>query len=241
MPQSKENVHAGHRNRLRQRFMDEGLESFRPHEVLELLLFYTIPRKDTNVLAHRLLDHFHNSFPAVLEASAAELMEVDGVSVASACFIKLLFACQRYYYLERTRSITQLNTLNKKFEYVKGLFHNCSMERVYCICLSPAKKIIRTVLLGEGSRDAVSGTAAKAVSLVAATGASSVLLAHNHPDGIPVFSTDDYEYTIYLKKALDAIDVSLEDHILVADDECCSLMAMGNGEQLLKIYEMNKM
>ena len=74
MSKSEDNVHAGHRNRLRKRFLEEGLDAFKPHEILELLLFYAIPRKDTNELAHKLLNHFHNSLPAVLEASYEDLL-----------------------------------------------------------------------------------------------------------------------------------------------------------------------
>ena len=88
-------VHQGHRQRLRERFLEEGLENFQEHEVLELLLYYCIPRRDTNALAHDMIDHF-DSLAAVLEAPAKELKAVDGVGDSVATFITLLQAVERY-------------------------------------------------------------------------------------------------------------------------------------------------
>ena len=240
MPQSEDNVHAGHRDRLRKRFLEEGLDAFKPHEILELLLFYTIPRKDTNELAHRLLNHFHCSFPAVMEASYEELMEVKGISSNSACLIKLLLPVFRYYEIERAKlNASVLDTPRRRKAYAEVLFQGCVHERLYCICLSPAKKVLRTLLLGEGSFNSVTVPAIKVISQVAAQHADAVILAHNHPNGVAVFSTEDYEYTIYLKKALDTIDVKIDDHVLVTENECWCLMDLGDVDQLLKLHEKN--
>lgn len=240
MSQSGDNVHAGHRNRMRRRFLEEGLDAFKPHEVLELLLFYTIPRKDTNELAHLLLNHFHHSLPAVMEASYEELLEVKGISENSACLIKMLLPAFRYYEMERAKlNCKILNTPRSTKEYVRGLFRNCIYERLYCICLPPAKKVIRTVLLGEGSFDNVSVPASKVVGLVVNQNSNSVILAHNHPNGVAVFSSEDYDYTLYIKKALDTIGVKIEDHVLVTEDECISLMDLGEVDKILDLHEKN--
>ena len=242
MPQSEDNVHAGHRDRLRKRFLEEGLDAFKPHEILELLLFYTIPRIDTNELAHRLLEHFHHSFHAVIEANFDELLQVKGISSNSACLIKMLLPMFRYYEIERAKLNTAvLDTPSKRKDYAKVLFRNCVHERLYCICLSPAKKVIRTLLLGEGSFNSVTVPAIKVVGQVAAQHADAVVLAHNHPNGVAVFSTEDYDYTIYLKKALDTIEIKIDDHVLVTEDECCCLMDLGDIDQLLELHEKNFM
>ncbi len=237
MSKSEDNVHAGHRNRLRKRFLEEGLDAFKPHEILELLLFYTIPRKDTNELAHRLLNHFHNSLPAVLEASYEDLLAVKGISEKSACLIKMMLPIFRQYGLYHTRETCRsFETTKQIAEYAKSLFFDCTYERMYCICLSPGKKMLRTILLGEGDPGNVSVAIPKAVSLILQQNASSVILAHNHPGGIAVFSSEDYDYTLKLKRALDTLDIKLVDHVLVTDETCVSLIEMGGVEKIMSLH-----
>lgn len=232
MSSSEESVHAGHRNRVRKRFLEEGLDAFEPHEILELLLFYTIPRKDTNELAHRLLRHFHNSLPAVLEAGYEELLEVEGVSEYSACLIRMMLPLFRRYGMAKNReSGCSFETVSQVTEYARTLFFDCNYERLYCICLSPGKKLIRTVLLGEGDQGGVAVPVAKAVSMILKQNASGVILAHNHPNGVAVYSAEDYEYTLKLKRALQLLDIELLDHILVTETEVVSLMEMQESEQ----------
>ncbi len=237
MSQSKDNVHAGHRNRLRKRFLEEGLDAFKPHEILELLLFYAIPRKDTNELAHQLLSHFHHSFPAVLQASYEDLLQVKGISENSACLIKMMLPIFRQYGLYHAKETCCVFETTKQIEdFAKTLFFDCTYERMYCICLSPGKKVIRTLLLGEGDQGNVSVAIPKAISQILQQNASGVILAHNHPGGVAAFSSEDYDYTLKLKRALDTLDIELVDHILVTEEKCVSLIEMGGVEKIMKLH-----
>ena len=237
MSNSTDNVHAGHRDRLRKRFLEEGLDAFKPHEILELLLFYAIPRKDTNELAHQLLSHFHNSLPAVLEAGYEDLLAVKGISKNSACLIKMMLPLFRQYGIYQAKeSHCAFETTRQITDYVRTLFFDCAYERMYCICLSPGKKIIRTILLGEGDQGTVSVSIPKAVSLILQQNASAVILAHNHPNGVATYSTKDYDYTLKLKRALDTLEIELVDHILVTEEKCVSLIEMGGVEKIMGLH-----
>ncbi len=239
MSKTVDNVHAGHRDRLRKRFLEEGMDAFKPHEILELLLFYSIPRKDTNELAHTLLAHFHNSLPAVLEASYEELLAVKGISENSACLIKMMLPIFRQYGLYHAKeSGFVFDTTKKMTDYIRSLFFDCKYERMYCVCLSPGKKVIRTILLGEGDQGNVSVAIQKVVSLILQQNASGVVLAHNHPNGIAAYSSKDYDYTLKLKRALDTLDIELVDHVLVTDEKCVSLIEMGGVEKIMNLHTM---
>ena len=113
--------HSGHRDRLRERFMTNGLAGFAPHEVLELLLFYAIPRRDTNALAHALIDRF-GSFDRVLEAPAEELMQVPGIGRHCAVLLNTVFACFRYYNQSKQRSRFVATSTAAVMEYVQSLY-----------------------------------------------------------------------------------------------------------------------
>ncbi len=237
MSKSEDNVHAGHRNRLRKRFLEEGLDAFKPHEILELLLFYAIPRKDTNELAHQLLNHFHNSLPAVLQASYEDLLKVKGISKNSACLIKMILPIFRQYGLYHAKETScTFETTKQMIEYARTLFFDCMYERMYCICLSPGKKVIRTLLLGEGDQGNVSVSIPKAVSLILQQNASGVVFAHNHPSGIAAFSSEDYDYTLKIKRALDTLNIELVDHILVTEEQCVSLIELGGVEKIMSLH-----
>ena len=95
-------VHDGHRERLRKRFLKEGLDNFQPHEILELILFYSIPRRNTSELAHNLINHF-GSFSAVLDAPVEALTQVNGISTQSAVLISMLSQVLRRYNKEKNK------------------------------------------------------------------------------------------------------------------------------------------
>ena len=132
-----ENLHAKHRARMQERVERDGLDSLAEHEALEYLLFLSIPRADTNALAHRLIQHF-GDFCKVLEAEPEELMQVEGVGPKSARLISTVMACSRYYELKKRKTRLSLNSAETAIAYVKPLFRGVQNEQLYLILLDDA-------------------------------------------------------------------------------------------------------
>lgn len=215
-------IHDGHRQRLRERFLKDGLDNFDKIQVLELLLFYCVPRKDTNVLAHDLLDHF-GSFEGVMDATPAELMKVPGVGENVATFLSLLKAVWRYYQIESGRAHKPLKTLEECGAYLLPYFVNQNMEMVYLLCLDAKCKVICCRLVGEGSVNSANVSVRKIVETALNANATSVVLAHNHPSGVAIPSGEDIQTTMRLSKALRAVEVILVDHLVIADGDYVSI------------------
>lgn len=134
-------IHDGHRDRMRQRFVLEGMDHFSKYEVLELLLYYAIPRKDTNQIAHSLIDHF-GTLPQVLEASVEELEQVSGISRNTAVLIKLVTEMGRAYMVKRAEENKELRTIKACGEYLKPYFFGRTNETVFLLCLDARCKVI---------------------------------------------------------------------------------------------------
>lgn len=220
-------IHDGHRQRLKERFITQGLDQFTDIQTLELLLFYCIPRQDTNELAHRLLDRF-GSFSQVLEAEIEDLVKVKGIGENTAVFLKLLPAAGRYYQVERARMNDKpLLTIEACGEYLKPHFSGRCNEMVYLLCLDAKGKVICCRLVGEGGINSTGVPIRKIVEIALSVKATSVVLAHNHPSGIAIASHEDVATTQRIALALQAVDVVLADHLIVADDDFTSMVQSG--------------
>lgn len=223
---NKENLHGGHRQRLKNRFLEEGLEHFDDHQVLELLLFYCIPRQDTNPIAHALLDHF-GSLSQVMEAPPSELQKIPGMGEASAAFLSLINAFTRYYQVNRASSLVILNTLEQCGSYLMPFFYGRRNETVYLLCLDAKCKVLCCKEVGEGSVNSASVPIRRIVEMALGANATSAILAHNHPSGLAFPSDEDQLTTRQLAIALAAVDITLVDHMIIADDEFVSLRQSG--------------
>lgn len=221
------NLHEGHRERLRRRFAEEGLDAFDDHTALELLLSYAIPRRDVNTLAHELIRRF-GSFDGVFDAPLYELAAVSGVGERSAVLIKLVPQLARKYQLSRVkRSAGALNDFSRAGSYFLPYFYGVGEEQVYLATLDPKCRVIGCHLLGSG-REAFAAVTVKSVLEAALRDrAFAVILAHNHPNGVPVPSRDDIKSTEKLAAALEPLEIKLSDHIIVADNEFASLKECG--------------
>ena len=215
-------IHGGHRQRLKNRFLEEGLDHFDDHQVLELLLFYCIPRQDTNPIAHALLEHF-GSLSQVMEASPSELKKVSGMGEASATFLSLLNAFNRYYQVKRASSAVILNTLAQCGQYLIPFFYGRKNETVYLLCLDAKCKVLCCKEVGEGSVNSAAVPIRRVVEMALSANATSVVLAHNHPSGLAIPSDEDQLTTRQLDIALASVDITLVDHIIIADDDFVSL------------------
>lgn len=223
---NKETIHNGHRQRLKNRFLEEGLEHFDEHQVLELLLFYCIPRQDTNPIAHALLEHF-GSLTQVMEASPSELQKVKGMGEASAAFLSLLNSFCRYYQINRASSGVILNTLEECGRHLMPFFYGRRNETVYLLCLDAKCKVLSCKEVGEGSVNSAAVPIRRIVEMALGANATSAILAHNHPSGIAVPSTEDQLTTKQLAVALAAVDITLVDHMVIADEEFVSMRQSG--------------
>lgn len=219
-------AHDGHRLRMRKRFLDNGLEGFHDHEILELLLFYCIPRKDTNEIAHRLCARF-GSFPKVLDASVRELEKVDGIGENAACFLSLIREVNKYYQTHRYQDNRVLMDTNACGAYIQPFFATEKNEAVYLLCLDAKCMVLSCRKVAEGSVNSANISARRIVDMALAENATSVILAHNHPSGIAMPSVEDIQTTDRIAKALCLVDVNMVDHIIVADDDYVSMAQSG--------------
>ena len=220
-------LHSGHRQRVRDRFLSGGLDSFNEHQVLEMLLFYCCPRKDTNELAHRLISEF-GSLVRVLEAPVKELEKVPEIGHNASTFISFAAAFSRYYMVSRAKEQGNiLHSVDDCGRYLQPHFLGRTNEVVYILCLDAKCKGLSCKMVGEGSVNSAGVPIRKLVEIALASNATSVILAHNHPSGIALPSNDDFTATDRAREALKNIDVQLADHIIVADGDFVSMAASG--------------
>ncbi len=219
-------IHDGHRQRLKQRFVQEGLDTFHEVQVLELLLFYCIPRQDTNPIAHALLQRF-GSLSQVLEAPVQELAKVPGMGENAAVYLHLVMQTGRYYQVNRAMQSKILTTIDQCGEYLCPFFLGRRNETVYLLCLDSKCKVLCCQEIGEGSVNSAGVPIRRIVETALAANASTVVLAHNHPSGLAMPSAEDIQTTRRLAVALDAVEIMLIDHIIVAEDDFVSLAQSG--------------
>ena len=220
-------IHKGHRDRLKKRFLEEGLDNFTDIQVLELLLFYVIPRRDTNPIAHALLNRF-GSLTQVLEADVEELKKVEGIGQEAAIFLSLIPASGRYYMVDKAMQCKVLRTIDQCGEYPLPYFFGRKVETVFLLCLDAKCKVLCCKIVGEGSVNSAGISIRKIVETALGSNATSVVLAHNHPSGIAVPSLEDVQTTHRIAAALRAVEVHLADHIVVADDDYVSMVMSGH-------------
>ena len=219
-------AHDGHRSRLRKRFLDNGLNSFEEHEVLELLLFYGQPRKNTNETAHVLLKKF-GSLPRVFNASVAELKETDGVGENCAVLLSLIPQLQRRIEMSRSETVKTIRGTSDAGPFFVAQFRNEQEEVLKLLCLDAKGSIRKCVNIGKGVVNSVHFSPRKIVEAALENRASSVIMAHNHPGGTIMPSREDINATMKVKNALQTVDIRLNDHIIVAENAYCSMLEEG--------------
>lgn len=219
-------THDGHRQRLRERFALEGLDNFNELQVLELLLFYAIPRQDTNPLAHRLLDQF-GSLAQVLEAPVGELEKVSGMGHGAAIFLHLVREAGRYYQVSRTKQEKILSSTEKCVQFLTAFFVGRRNETVFMLCMDAKCKLLCCKEIAEGSVNSASISTRRIVEMALGVNATSVVLAHNHPSGLALPSGEDLRTTHRIAAALQTVEIILADHVVVADGDAISMVQSG--------------
>lgn len=213
-PNKSPHPNAGHRERMRARFLENGLDSLQPHEVLELLLFYALPRVNTNPIAHALIREFH-SLSGVLDADPADLKRVKGVGDNAAAFLHMLPQLCRLYQLDRLKDCDVMDSAEKLSDYVKAQLTGQVQERLLLICLDESLRLICCEVISEGTTQETRLDVHRIVECAIRRRSSKVVLAHNHPNAGAALSDADLFSTGQLKKILESMHVKLLDHIVV--------------------------
>lgn len=218
--------HSGHRKRLRERFVNEGLANFPEHTALELLLTYAIPRRDVNELAHDLIDRF-GSISGVMDAPIDQLTKVPGIGHDTAVLLNLIPQLGSRYMISRTNHSNIISSTDAAGKFLLPRFFGETEEVVYVVAMDGKGKVLDCRMLFRGSVNSAAISIRKVVEMAISTGCSSMILAHNHTSGVAVPSQEDRDTTNLVRTALATIGVALADHIIVADGEYVSMAESG--------------
>ncbi len=222
MAVKEKNPHEGHRQRVREKFLKDGsFDSFPEHNILEMLLFYSTPRQDTNELAHRLIDRF-GSLNAVLDAPYDALVQTKGIGENTAVLIKMIPELMNVYLKNKTAEMKYISDLDDCVKYLRPYFNTRKTEALIMLCLNNAGKILRTVTISEGASDFTQVDTRKIVHEVILCNATQVILAHNHPGGVCAPSRADIEVTSEIARLLYSIHAKLANHIIISENDCFS-------------------
>lgn len=210
-------LHNGHRARMKKRFSVNEGKDFSDHELLELLLFYSIPRADTNELAHMLLNEF-GSLRAIFNSSPKRLEKIKGLGPSSSTLFKLVFTLRKRMDIERY-AIESLKTdcLQNVGNFLIEYYKDQGREEFTTLLLDNSLKLIDFVSLSIGSVNSASIDIRSLAKLALERDASYVIIAHNHPNGTLNQSNEDKAVSTHVQAALHAIGINLLDHIIVND------------------------
>ncbi len=211
-----ENIHSGHRSRLRQRFVSNGLDSFLPHQMLELLLFYAIPRGDTNEHAHRLLNEF-KTVAGVFDADAKELCKVNGIGENAASLIGLI--PQIYSdYDNITASRFPLDSYQKICRYFESLFFEMCNETICVACLDDNLGVVRLATLDLKKCENRTDITKQILCELLKTNCTQCMVATNRPFDSNVLTPSEYAHISTLKKHLSFLNIKLAEYIVYGND-----------------------
>ena len=216
-----DSVHKDHRQRKRLQFIEHGSDAFADHELLELLLFYGIARKDVNALAHALIEEF-GSLEAVFSAPIDALEAVDGIGTQTAVLLKLVPHLMHRAHLSSLKNDIPLDTVERIGDFFTDLFTCEGNEVMYQLCLDAKGKKLSCRKVAEGDPASVALNLRQIVQNALKCNAVMVAIAHNHPSGVAFPSHGDKIATVQIAEALRAVDVTLIDHIVVAGGDYIS-------------------
>jgi len=232
-----ENIHSKHRDRVRKELLAHGFDSETPpHKILEMLLFYSIPRKDTNEIAHELINKF-GSIEAVLKARPEELLKVSGVGENTVAHFKLMLSICYRIINDNNAKIKKFKNTEEIYEYLLGKYFNCNKEMIGITSLSGNGRLLGFDVVGEGDISSVGVSIREIAEVVIKRNAASVILSHNHPGASAVPSIDDIVTTERIYKALADMNVVLLDHIIIAEND---FVSFNQTAQLRYIFKHQK-
>lgn len=224
--------HEGHRARMKERFLVNGLDGFSDHEILELLLFYAIPYRDTNPLAHELTKRF-GSWMQVVKADYRDLLTVPGVTPHVASLLTLVGRCAVRYYLDTVAGdVVQLFDTNMMAEYLIPWFLGEKDESVVMVSLDNKRRVLNATRIFEGSVNSAQFNVRLAVQQALRDNATQIVLAHNHPNGFCFPSEADVSTTKYLIEVLRPLDIRVVDHLIVSEGDCLCMSLLDETKRI---------
>lgn len=221
-----ENVHEGHRKRMKEQFLKNGFDAFAQHNILEFLLFYSIPRGDTNPLAHKLIDTF-GSLSSVFDAAPEELMKVSGIGESSAILITMIPQIARRYLEDKAEAVNVMGSCSDIGAYLVPKFVGRKDEALMLVSVDNKNKVLTCSIVAEGTVDSAKISSRKVMEEAMKVNATRVILAHNHPRGTAIPSAEDILITRSIGNLFEKVGIELVDHIIVAEDDYVSMMASG--------------
>lgn len=224
--EKEKHSHEGHRQRLRERYQEFGIDQLEDHEVLELLLGYTILQKDTSKPAHALVDQF-GGLRNALDADAEWLMEIPGIGPQSAFFLKLIPDITRRYYGDIARQSFSYFDAKAIEKMLISRFISHKSECIYVLLMDANYRQVRCCPLYEGSINSVEIHLGTLAEMIAQTNARYLILAHNHYNNV-IPSLQDIIATREVRKAIKKQGVSMLDHYVICGSELCSMKRSGH-------------
>lgn len=227
MAKDSGNLHENHRDRLKNKFLSGGADVLEDHEFIELLLFYALPRQNTNEIAHRLINEF-GTLGEIFDADIENLMKIDGISKHTATMFKLMSVCVNKYVNDKNNIANAMLTPKNINTYIKNLFYGHTNEIAYAILLDKECIVKKVRKLSEGTVNAAPMYPREVVKLAVNERYPYMILAHNHPNGNAMPSQSDLQITKTIELALSFVEVRLVDHVIVSGEKVISLARQFN-------------
>lgn len=230
------NFHEEHRKRVKEKFMANGFsDATPPHEILEMVLYFSIPRRDTNVTAHALIDKF-GSLSGVFDASEEELLEVNGIGKNTVVLLKMILEVAKRYLIDSRSKSAVFSSLEEIGTYLVNRYIGVKKETVSVLCLDASIKMLSFDVIAQGDACAVGISTREILSVIQKTSASAIVLAHNHPNSFALPSESDVKSTIAVSKLLNAINVKFLDHMIISNGDYVSMV---QSQDYKRIFEGN--
>lgn len=217
----KKNIHKDHRKRVKEQYMKNGIDSMADHNILELLLFYGIPYKDTNPIAHELIERYHD-INGVLDAPVRELVKLDGIGENAAVLIKLVHDIAHLYHDNAVNSKVNLASSERLYDFVRMKFLGETREIFYMISLDAHGRLKHCIKVADGTPTSVVSDNRSLVELALRFDVTNAVIAHNHPNGFATPSQADIAATQAIAKLFSTVSINLVDHVIAAEDEIFS-------------------
>ena len=210
-------LHKGHRERMKKQFRENGLTHFNDHQKLELLLFYALPQRDTNELAHTLLDAFGGRLCDVFDAPYSELIKINGLSEHAATFLKLIPQTASYYMSSKQLCTNKnyMEGIDNICKYFEGVFLHIDNEEVHAAAVTSELQLIREKKIADGTICSVGFSMRALMNFSVECGCDRLIIAHNHPRGTFTASKNDVIATRDIVRYFKAFDIEIVDHIIV--------------------------